>query len=108
MQSRDYEEYRRLVRHFANRLFESDMIARGGDLRETIVTLGALLIASGIVVGFVTAQQFAHHPHMNAAMLQSRVWANREFLLSLSMVFTAVLSIVCWDSVFPDRTDCMV
>ena len=30
------------------------MIARGGNLSETIVTIVALLIASGIVVGFVT------------------------------------------------------
>src|SRR5437879_13532299 len=86
------QDYRRLVRHFSSRLFESDVIARGGNLSETIVTIVALLIASGIVVGFVTAQEFAHHPHMNAATRESLLWANREFLLSLSMVFTAVLS----------------
>lgn len=108
MRSRESLNYRRLVRHFSSRLFESDVIARGGNLTETIVTIVALLAASGIVVGFVTVQEFAHHPRMNAAMLEALLWANREFLLSLSMVFTAVLSIVSWDSVFPDRTDCMV
>jgi hypothetical protein len=108
MALQETRDYRRLVRHFSSRLFESDVIARGGNLSETIVTIVALLIASGIVVGFVTAQEFARHPHMSAAMRESLLWANREFLLSLSMVFTAALSIVCWDSVFPDRTDCMV
>ena len=103
-----YMDYRRLIRHFSSRLFESDLIARGGNLNEIIVTVVALLAACGIVVGFVTAQEFAHHPHMSSATREALLWANREFLLSLSMVFTAVLSIVSWDSVFPDRTDCMV
>jgi len=106
--SRESLDYRRLVRHFSSRLFESDVIAQGGNLSETIVTIVALLAACGIVVGFVTTQEFAHHPHLNAAFREALLWANREFLLSLSMVFTAVLSIVSWDSVFPDRTDCMV
>lgn len=108
MRSLEYAHYRRLVRHFTNRLFESDMIARGGNLNEIVVTIIALLIAGGVVLAYVTALQFARHPGMNRAMLEALRWENREFLLSLSMAATAALSIVSWESVFPDRADCVI
>jgi hypothetical protein len=107
MQSREYVDYRRLVGHFSNRLFESDVIARGGSLHELIVTIAALLAAAGIAVGYFMAIAIARHPHMSESAVEALRWGSREFLLSLSMVFTAVLSIVSWDSVFPDRTDCV-
>lgn len=107
MQSREYSDYRRLAGHFSNRLFESDAIARGGTLRELIVTIVALLAAAGIVVGYFLGIAIAHHPYMSERAVEALRWGNREFLVSISMVFTAVLSIVSWDSVFPDRTDCV-
>src|SRR5438128_7145444 len=107
MRSRESMEYRRLVRHFSSRLFESDVIARGGNLTETIVTIVALLAATGIVLAYVTGMALMN-PRNSGNVREALLWANREFLLSLSMVLTAVLSIVSWDSVFPDRTDCII
>ncbi len=99
-------EYRRLVRHFSNRLFESDTIARGGSLRDTIVAIVSLLAAAGIVVGYVAVMQFGRHA--SPALIEALRWSNREFLLSLSMMIAAALSIAAWDNIFPDRIDCVI
>jgi hypothetical protein len=107
MDAREYADYRRLVAHFSNRLFESDAIARGGSVRELITTIVALLAAAGIVLGYFLGLTVSRHAGMSERMMEALRWGNREFLVSISMVFTAALAIVSWDSVFPDRTDCV-
>lgn len=101
--------YRVLVRHFFNRLFDSELIASGGSLAESAATVLGLLWASGIPVAWVTVNKhWLMSIRTPEAIRQAVTWSDREFLISMSMAIMGAVAIFCWESVFPDRRDCLI
>lgn len=101
--------YRTLVRHFANRLFDTELVAAGGSLRDSAATVLGLLAAVSVVVAYGTVSRHwtmnARTPeHVRAAM----EWADREFMISMSMAVVAAVAVLCWQSAFPDRRDSLI
>ncbi len=101
--------YRVLVRHFLNRLFDSELIAAEGSLRDSAITAASLLAAGGVIVAYTTVVK---HWFMNVRtpewIRQGVAWSDREFMISLSMALVGAVAILCWESVFPDRRDCLI
>ncbi len=101
--------FRVLVRHFFNRLFDTELVAAGGSLVESAVTVLSLLWASGVAVAYVTVNK---HWFMSSrtpdSIRQAVTWGDREFLISMSMAIIGAVAIFCWESVFPDRRDCLI
>jgi hypothetical protein len=108
--STDRRVFKVLVRHFFNRLFDTELIASGGSLRESAATVLALLWAAGLPVAFATVNKhwFMTLTRMPEHTRQAVIWSDREFLISMSMAIMAAVAIFCWESVFPDRRDCLV
>ena len=101
--------YRVLVKHFTNRLFDTELVSRSGTLRESFTTVIALLAATSVVVAYVTVMKhWMLNIHTREVIRSAMEWSDREFLISLSMAVVAVAGVFCWQSVFPDRRDCLI
>lgn len=88
--------YRALVRHFFNRFFDTEWIGKGGDLRDSAVTAATLLGAISVVVAAHTVtRHWFMKPGTPAAIRSAMEWADREFIISLSMTVVAVVAVLC-------------
>lgn len=101
--------YKSLVRHFWRRFFDVELVGKGGDLRDSVVTVTTLLGAASVVVAAQTvSRHWLMRPGTPAVIRSAMEWADREFILSLSMTVVAVVAVLCWQSMFPDRRDCLI
>ena len=101
--------YRTLVTHFTNRLFDTELVSRTGTLRDSFVSVVAILGAVSVVVGYVTVMKHWMMDARTREVVRSAVeWSDREFLISLSMAVVAVAGVFSWQSMFPDQKDCLI
>ncbi len=101
--------YRVLVRHFANRFFDTELVSSSGNVRDSVLTAVSLLAATGIVVAYVTTMKhWMMTTHTPLYIREAMAWADREFLISLSMALVGAMAVLVWQSVFPDHRDCLI
>ncbi|HUE05776.1 MAG TPA: hypothetical protein VMR62_39910 [Bryobacteraceae bacterium] len=102
-------QFRALVRLFAYRFFDADIISVRGDLSSLLSQFAALLAALSLVLVMVTGPKYAGlYQHPTASQLAAAAWADQEFLISTSMAIVGVFTLLLWDALFPDRRDCMI
>jgi hypothetical protein len=106
---RERRQFRALVRLFAYRFFDTDIVSVRGDLSSLLSQFAALLAALSLVLALATAPKYAGlYQHLTAAQLHSAAWGDQEFLISTSMAIIGVFTLLIWDALFPDRRDCMI
>jgi hypothetical protein len=106
---REQRQFRALVRLFAYRFFDTDILSVRGDLSALLSQFAALLAALSLVLVLATAPKYAGlYQHLTAAQLHTAAWADQEFLISTSMAIIGVFTLLLWDALFPDRRDCMI
>jgi len=102
-------QFRALVRLFAYRFFDTDIVSVRGDLSALLSQFAALLAALSLVLVLVTVPKYAGlYQHLTAKQLHAAAWADQEFLVSTSMAIIGVFTLLLWDALFPDRRDCMI
>jgi len=106
---RERRQFRVLVRLFAYRFFDTDIISVRGDLSALLSQFAALLAALSLVLVLFTAPKYAGlYQHLTAKQLHAAAWGDQEFLISTSMAIIGVFTLLLWDALFPDRRDCMI
>jgi hypothetical protein len=106
---RERRQFRALVRLFAYRFFDTDILSVRGDLSSLLSQFAALLAAFSLVLALVTGPKYAGlYQHLTVAQLHAAAWADQEFLISTSMAIVGVFTLLLWDALFPDRRDCMI
>ena len=106
---RERRQFRALVRLFAYRFFDTDIISVRGDLSALLSQFAALLAALSLVLVLLTGPKYAGlYQHLTAKQLHAAAWADQEFLISTSMAIIGVFTLLLWDALFPDRRDCMI
>ncbi|MGA2737872.1 MAG: hypothetical protein ABSG65_10530, partial [Bryobacteraceae bacterium] len=106
---RDRRQFRALVRLFAYRFFDTDIVSVRGDISSLLSQLAALLAALSLVLVMVTGPKYAGlYQHLTAEQLHAAAWADQEFLISTCMAIVGVFTLLLWDALFPDRRDCMI
>ena len=106
---REQRQFRALVRLFAYRFFDTDILSVRGDLSSLLSQRAALLAALSLVIVLVVAPKYASlYQHLTAQQLRSAALADQEFLLSTSMAIIGVFTLLLWDALFPDRRDCLI
>lgn len=106
---RDRRQFRALVRLFAYRFFDTDILSVRGDLSSLLSQFAALLAALSLVLTLLTAPKYAGlYQHLTPQQLHAAAWADQEFLISTSMAIIGVFTLLLWDALFPDRRDCMI
>ena len=94
---------RLLARTFFSRLFETDMMAGSQGQVQLVISVIAFLAAPALILPVYTAKKYLgiRDPDLlAAAMAQDRTMA-----LLLAMVATAMITLVIWENIFPDRVD---
>jgi len=106
---RERRQFRALVRLFAYRFFDTDIISVRGDLSALLSQFAALLAALSLVLVMVTGPKYAGlYQHLTAQQLYAAAWADQEFLIATTMAIVGVFTLLLWDALFPDRRDCMI
>jgi hypothetical protein len=106
---RERRQFRALVRLFAYRFFDTDIVSVRGDLSALLSQFAALLAALSLVLVLMTGGKYAGlYQHLTAEQLHTAAWADQEFLISTSMAIIGVFTLFLWDALFPDRRDCMI
>ena len=106
---RERRQFRALVRLFAYRFFDTDILSARGDLSALLSQFAALLAALSLVLVLATAPKYAGlYQHLTPQQLYGAAWADQEFLISTSMAIVGVFTLLLWDALFPDRRDCMI
>lgn len=106
---REQRQFRALVRLFAYRFFDTDILSVRGDLSALLSQFAALLAALSLVLALATAPKYAGlYQLLTPAQLHAAAWADQEYLISTSMAIIGVFTLLLWDALFPDRRDCMI
>jgi hypothetical protein len=107
--SRERRQFRALVRLFAYRFFDTDILSVRGDLSSLLSQFAALLAAFSLILVLATAPKYAGlYQHLTPQQLHVAAWGDQEFLISTSMAIVGVFTLLLWDALFPDRRDCMI
>jgi hypothetical protein len=108
-QRRERRQFRGLVRLFAYRFFDTDIISVRGDLSSLLSQFAALLAALSFVLAMATGPKYAGlYQHLTVEQLYAAAWSDQEFLIATSMAIVGVFTLLLWDALFPDRRDCMI
>jgi len=100
---------RALLRHFFFRFFDQELMAAQGDLRQTMIHIVALLGALNFLVALgMTFKQVFRTGELDYAARRAMAWSDQEILISLTLTAAGLMTVFIWDSLFPDRRDCLV
>jgi hypothetical protein len=102
-------QFRALVRLFAYRFFDTDILSVRGEISSLLSQFGALLAALSFVLALSTVLKYwSAYDRLPAERVLTLAWADQEFLVSTSMAVIGILTLLIWDSLFPDRRDCLI
>ena len=103
-----------LVRSFLRRLSENDLLPKGVDIRESVIWLAALFAAPTAILSlvllnkYVTLSAIVRRFPERLAEIERATWGDELFFLLYSMTAVGFITVLVWDSVFPDTRDTLV
>jgi hypothetical protein len=107
--TRERRQFRALMRLFAYRFFDTDIVSVRGDLSSLLAQFAALLAALSLVLVMATAPKYAGlYQHLSTHQLGAAARGDQEFLISTSMAMVGIFTLLLWDALFPDQRDCLI
>ncbi len=101
---------RELLRHFLETFFDSEALAVSGEWKKTAIGVLAAFLSFGIVVFKVYWDRYAilNSPaHSSVALYRSELRSDLLWFIGLASAVTALLTLLQWQSLFPNRRDCL-
>ena len=101
---------RELLRHFLETFFDSEALAISGEWKKTAIGVLAAFLSAGIVVFQAFCRRYAalNSPvHSTAALYRSELRSDLLLFIGLAFALTAALTLLQWQSLFPNRRDCL-
>jgi hypothetical protein len=98
-----------LVRHFLGRLFESEMISIPGEWQKVAAGLLAALLSVGILALTTYWQSFGkmREAGLSLPQIYREIRTDELSFIAVAMGVTALLTILQWQSLFPNPRDCL-
>jgi pimeloyl-ACP methyl ester carboxylesterase len=97
-------QFRVLYKNFLRHIVDLELLSAHGDVSRLMAQFAALLASAS----FVLALMQTGLAYVEKNQLAQAVWSDEEFLLSTTMAVVGMFAVLGWDSVFPDRRDCLV
>ncbi len=95
-----------LVRHFARRFFDSDLVTEPGQWTKVMVTGFALLAPAFLLMAQVLNGKYRYFSRLNSpGPYLTAVRADELWLITLTMSLVGLVTAVQWHSLFPGRRD---
>ena len=105
----EVRQFRTLVRLFAYRFFDTEILSLRGEISTLLGQLAALMMALSFVIVLITAPKYAGiFLQVPASMLPAAALADEEFIIATGMAVIGIFTLLLWDALFPDRRDCMI
>ncbi len=101
----EISQFRELARHFFNRFFDNDLIALDGDLRSAVVNILAMLAVPGMLLPFLFMSKFVKLQFEPLYVRDLASLGEKEFFICFSMTVMGLVTVIEWESLFPDRRD---
>jgi predicted permease len=99
-------QFRVLYRDFLVRMVDLELISSHGDIEKLLVQFTALIAAFSVTFAFYAVRL---QTALTSPAMQERAAAGEtEFMIATTMVLSGLLAVLAWNSVFPDRRDCLV
>ena len=100
-------QFRILYRDFLTRILDLELLSSRGEIERLLVQFGAMLAAFSFsfTVYFVPRYALATMPY---AALGKVVNADRDLLISTTMAVAGMFTVLAWNTVLPDRRDCLI
>ena len=100
-------QLRELVRLFAARFWENDLVAIGGDMRGTLVGVFAILAIPGWILPLLECIAFSPQPFTDLPIYE-RDWIavpHKAIYVGLSMTVLGIVTVLEWDTLLLDQRD---
>ena len=88
-----------LTRHFFGRLFRNDMVDFEDQMKEKIIVALSLLTVFFSWASWLMLFKYHFVPDVN------RSWQEKNYIFTLMMLVFAVITLLEWDILYPDRRD---
>jgi hypothetical protein len=96
-------QIRLLTRTFFTRLFENDLLPAGMPQVQIVVSVFAFLAGPSLILPLWLMKKYVWMG--DPAVVQASMAADRTLALLLTMTATALITLVIWETLFPDRRD---
>jgi hypothetical protein len=103
----EISQFRELARLFFNRFFDNDLIALDGDLRSAVINVLAMLAVPGMLLPFLFMMKFVKLQFEPLYVRDLASLGEKEFFICFSMTVMGLVTVIEWESLFPDRRDYM-
>jgi hypothetical protein len=105
----ELRQFRALVRLFAYRFFDTEILSLRGEISALLGQLAALMMALSFLIVLLTAPKYAGiFVYLPPAKLPAAALADEEFVIATGMAVIGIFTLLLWDALFPDRRDCMI
>jgi len=100
-------QFRVLYRDFLARIVDLELLSAGGEIQKLLAQFAAMLAAFSFVIAVWVMPNIANSglPHEKLIVA---VWPIEEFLISTTMAIAGLFSLLAWNTILPDRRDCLV
>jgi hypothetical protein len=99
-----------LLRHFFDTFFDSEALPVSGEWKKTAIGALAAVLSFGILVFDVYSKRYAalnSLTHSSLALYRTELRSDLLWFIGLPFAVTAVLTLLQWQSLFPNRRDCL-
>lgn len=104
--------YLELVRHFANRFFQGDLVSPQGERSLTLANILGLLATPGILWSLFKLGKYIYlGKHLGgylSPIYHPASLSDKYILITVSMVLVGFVTVIQWDTLFPDACDYMI
>ena len=94
-----------LVRHFFGRFFDNEFVARDSEMQVTVTKILAMLAVPGLLLPLFRFTTYTGLEGYPLEVWNPTLWFDRCFFFSFSMVVMGAVTVLEWDTLFPDRRD---
>ena len=100
-------QFRILYKDFLSRIVDVEILSSRGEIQKLLVQFTALLAAFSLVYVMVRVVSLARAA-VPFDVLARTVRMDEEFLIATTMAVAGLFSVLAWNTVLPDRRDCLV
>jgi len=96
-----------LYRDFLFRMVDLEVLTARGEIQKLLGQVAALLAAFSFTLAVVCAPRYVRSTLPTAKLLIA-AWGDEEFLIATTIAVVGMLAVIAWNTVLPDRRDCLV
>ncbi|MFB3827636.1 MAG: hypothetical protein ACE15B_12765 [Bryobacteraceae bacterium] len=98
-------QFTELVRHFFQRFFDNEIVSPAGDIRVTVGNILALLATPGAILPVFLLMKYSDILRVRPELRDVFTYPEKLLFITWSFVVMGVVTVLEWDTLFPDRHD---